>query len=488
MDSAPGQSRADALVSRLRQPAWYWSLAFLFAGFYVVSSLYISSRRLLWFDEIFTALTSRLPDVRTMWKSLTESSDQNPPLYFLTTRIFDQLFRHADIGIRIPSALGLGAGMLVTFDIARRLTNGFYGLIAMAFLSTSFVTYYGFEARPYALYFMLAAMALWLWVVTKDESKTGAAAFGALFLIGVAVHYYFVLCLVPFGIWALAGRRIFHPKLIAATVGVMCSLAVLYPQIAASRALVRSPGTILWAPPSTTSLQEAYLEFYSMAVIPLVMIAVGAVVFASRERLVPAMSSGERLSWLFLTVPLAAYLLAHLATHFFHIRYVIGAVPGIAVALTCLFWRHCRGLGPLSLALLVVLGGYGVSQELRTLRRIDYIPAFGNHQARTRQMLALEDTLRSEGKRRFAVTSNLQFLEAWYYSKHPEQYGYVSSRPAWSIKKYVAIDILSVDDIVANARQTAVIDPGPALAEALERAGLHLRVRFAEPQYVVYLE
>jgi uncharacterized membrane protein len=429
-----------------------------------------------------------MPDVRTMWKSLTESSDQNPPLYFLTTRIFDRLFRHADIGIRIPSALGLGAGMLVAFDIARRLTDGLYGLIAMAILSTSLVTYYGYEARPYALYFMLATMALWLWVVTKDESKTGAAAFGALFLIGVAVHYYFVLCLVPFGIWALARRRVFHPKVIAATVGMMCSLAVLYPQIAGSRALVRSPGTILWALPSAASLEAVYAELFPVAIIPLVAIAAGAVVFESRERLVAGMSSGERVSWLFLTVPLAGYLLASLVTHFFHVRYVIGAVPGIAVGLTCLFWRHCRGSRYLSLALLVVLGGCGIGQQLRTLRRIEHIWAFGDHQARTRQMLALEDTLRREGKRRFAVTFNLLFLEAWYYSKHPEQYGYIGPGPVWGIKKYVALDFLSVEDIVANARQTAVIDPGPALVEALERAGLHLKVRFAEPQYVVYLE
>jgi hypothetical protein len=45
-----------------------------------------------------------------------------------------------------------------------------------------------------------------------------------------------------------------------------------------------------------------------------------------------------------------------------------------------------------------------------------------------------------------------------------------------------------VEEIVASARQTAVIAPEPALAEALERAGLRLKVRFAQPLYVVYLE
>src|ERR1035441_6931102 len=120
--------------------------------------------------------------------------------------------------------------------------------------------------------------------------------------------------------------------------------------------------------------------------------------------------------------------------------------------------------------------------------RLGSIQAFGDHQTRTRQMLALEDTLQREGKTRFAVTFKLLFLEAWYYSKHPEQYESITSHPRDGVTKYIPLHFVSVEEIVANARQTAVIDPGPALAEALERAGLHLKVRFADPLYVVYLE
>jgi Dolichyl-phosphate-mannose-protein mannosyltransferase len=486
MDRTSERSQACKLVSGLNQPSCYWPLAFLLAGFYVATSLYISAHRLLWYDEIFTAITSRLPDLRTMWKSLG-SAEIIPPLYFLITRIFDQLFRHADIGIRVPSALAVGAGMLVTFDLTRRLTDGLCGLIAMSFLTTSFVTYYAYEARPYAICFMLAAIALWLWVVTKHESKTAAAGFGALFFIGVAIHYYFVLCLVPFGILALAERRIFHPKVIAAAAGVMCSLAVLYPQIVSSLQAMRGAVIPSWALPSGGKLEAVYLEFFPTAIIPLVLVTVGVAVFGrSRERVVPSMSAGERVGWLFLTVPLAAYLLAHLVTHYFHSRYIIGAVPGIVLAVTCLFWRHCRECRHLLLALLLVFGGYGISQQLRTLRSINHIQAFGDYQERTREMLALEDTLQREGKRHFAVASNLLFLEAWYYSKHPEQYAYVTSQP-WNTRKYAALSFVSVEEIVANAGQTAVIAPDPALAEALDRAGLHLKVRFAYP-YVLYLE
>ena len=493
MDRTSEQAEERLVVSRLDQPVWYWSLAFLVAGFYVATSLYISSHRLLWSDEIYTAITTRMPNFRTIWESLSASSDQIPPLYFLITRGFDRLFRHADIGLRVPSALALGAGLLVTFDIARRLTDGVYGLLAMAFLTTSFVPYYGYEARPYALCFTLVAVALWLWIFTKDESKTAAAAFGALFLIGVAIHYYFLLCLAPFGIAALLGKRIFHPKLIAAAAGVMCSMAVLHRQIASSHS-----AAILadWAAPSPGRLPAVYLEFFPGALLPLVLTAAGVVVFGRpRERLVSSMTSGERISWLFLTIPLAEYLLAVLVTNRFLGRYIIGAVPGIAVAVTCLLWRYCRESRYLSLALLVVFGWFGVTQQLLTLKYIDHIEAVGDYQEGTRQILALEDTLHREGKSHFAVTSNLQFLEVWYYSKYSYQYGYAGPRQSWVTRKYLALDkrypplnILSIKDIVANARQTAVINPGPDLIAALEGAGLHTKVRFSEPQYVVYLE
>lgn len=285
MDWTSWQSKACLLTSRLQQPAWYWSLAILLAGFYVTTSLYISSHRLLWYDEILTALASRMPDVRTILKSLAESSQQQiPPLYFLITRIFDQAFRHADIGIRVPSALALGAGMLVTFDIARRLTDGLYGLIAMSLLTTSFVTYYGYEARPYALYFMLAAIALWLWVVTKDESKAAVVAFGALFLIGVSVHYYFLLCLAPFGIFALAEGRIFHPKVIAAVAGTTCSLAVSYSQIATTLSAAHRGVIGTWGLPSTAMLQGIYVDFFPRAILPLVLLAVGVALFSTSSR------------------------------------------------------------------------------------------------------------------------------------------------------------------------------------------------------------
>jgi hypothetical protein len=85
------------------------------------------------------------------------------------------------------------------------------------------------------------------------------------------------------------------------------------------------------------------------------------------------------------------------------------------------------------------------------------------------------------------MASGVLFLQARYYSNHPEQYGLIRFKPPWRIAKYVPLRFLSLEQIVANARETAVVDPPPDLAMVLEKAGLHLKVRCIDP-YVVYLE
>src|SRR6185503_1844437 len=97
MATPPGQPKGIDAAGKLCRPEWCWTIAFLWAAFYVSSSLYISAHRLLWFDEILTALVTRLGSWSTMWTALTEIAEQTPPGYFLITRLFDTTFRHADI-------------------------------------------------------------------------------------------------------------------------------------------------------------------------------------------------------------------------------------------------------------------------------------------------------------------------------------------------------------------------------------------------------
>src|SRR5260370_31163945 len=58
------------------------------------------------------------------------------------------------------------------------LFRSLHGLIAMAVLTCSYLTYYGYEGRSYGLFFLFAAAALWAWIgkrstiVLRSEEHT----------------------------------------------------------------------------------------------------------------------------------------------------------------------------------------------------------------------------------------------------------------------------------------------------------------------------
>src|SRR5271165_5167846 len=145
---------------QLPKAAEKWAIlaATLLAVFYFATSIYIASHRLFWFDEFFTVRIAQLPTWTMIWTALSHAADSLPPFYYMLVRTFGVLFGRSEVITRLPSALAMVAGLLLTFDCARRLTDGLHGLIALSVLTCSFLPYYGYEARWYAIYFMFAAL------------------------------------------------------------------------------------------------------------------------------------------------------------------------------------------------------------------------------------------------------------------------------------------------------------------------------------------
>src|SRR5208283_4664797 len=255
---------SSPLMNRTAHMTRVWSLiaAGLFAVFYLGTSIYIAAHRLYWFDELFIVRIAQLPDVGTMWKALGHSADTMPPGYHMLMRILGRLFGYSEVATRLPSALAMVAGLLLTFDCARRLTDGLHGLIALSLLTCSLLPYYGYEARPYAFYFMLSALAFWIWTCTRDDSNWSAFFFGATLCLAVTMHYYAVFCVVPYALWEILhwkpGKRLSR-KLVAGLVGVALPAALLAPLgMAYSRQFSRD----FWAHPSFYELRAAFSELF----------------------------------------------------------------------------------------------------------------------------------------------------------------------------------------------------------------------------------
>lgn len=467
-------------------------------GFYLVSSLWIASHRRLWYDEISTVLIARLPDIATIWSALSSAGDVLPATYFMLVRLFDHPLGPTEVAARIPSALGLAIGLLITFDCARRLTGNLAALSGLAMLTCSILPYYGYEARPYGVYFMLAATELWLWVHAPDNRKVSTILFGATFFVAFSVHYYSVLCLVPYGVFE-ASRwkpwRMPSPKLSAGVLGVLCGGALYSRQILAASTISRG----FWAFPTRGALLEIFSEFFPLGVFAGVVILVWIAWTARPERLLlDPMHSGERLGWCFLLIPIAGYAAADFVTNAFYNRYFIGMLPGVAVALACALGRHfCHRPRVLAgIVLIMLLLGVGHQASVMTKPAAIEPPSNGGGAQRLVEALASESVLAQDGKKTIAVAlDGMIGIEARYYSKHPERYAFVITprmgvvaRTNRNLAQYVPMCLWSLQDLRAAARETAMVEPSDEMLKAMLDAGFQIKRLGPKHIKIVYLE
>ncbi len=281
--SSPVANSSATSQARRFPAVWSFVAAGALAAFYLATSIYIASHRLFWFDELFIVRLSQVPSVAILWQALAHAADTMPPGYHLLMRWFGEMFGHSEVAMRLPSALAMIAGLLVTFDCARRLTDGLHGLIALSVLTCSFLPYYGYEARPYAFYFLLSALAFWIWTCTRDDSNWAALAFGGVLALAITMHYYAVLNIVPYALWeALRWRPGKRPsrKLIAGVLGVGIPTVVLLPL---SLAFSRQFSMGFWAHPSFYQLRAAFFELFPDGLFLLVLAMIWIVVARPRE-------------------------------------------------------------------------------------------------------------------------------------------------------------------------------------------------------------
>ncbi len=284
-------------------------------------------------------------------------------------------------------------------------------------------------------------------------------------------------------------------KLIAGGLAVCCAAAVLLPQMAGARHY----SAIFLSPPDLFKLRTTFSDLFPNGLFLLALIAIWIVLTTRTGRTArPApMEDGECIGWLGLLIPFAGYVVARYVTNAFVDRYFIGLLPGIAVAFSCLVWRHFREARMVSLGILSILVSFGAAAQVRTVQRPESIDPFGQ-QAGMRQALQLEPTLHNEGKRFFVFTDGLVFLKLNYYARHPEEYVLLlpaptypetpnTSRYASALGRYRPMQCWNLEDLRSHARETALLGPSPVALRAMKKAGIETTVRFAAPMEVDYV-
>lgn len=462
-----------------------WLCAIAFSVFFLATSLYVASRRFLWFDEINTLRVTQLPDLAALWRYQNGfRSDSAPIVYLLLVRLVYHLTGHADIAPRLLSALAMAVALLVVFDCARRLGGGTQGLVALCAMGTSFLTYYGYEGRPYALVVTFAAVALWLWLHTRVDSKFAAVAFGMAVFLATTMHYNGVLVLTPFAVWEMRHWRPWRKlsaKVTAGVVAAACAFAICLPQI--RMATDAFTGSSSWCPPSVRALVYVYGEIFPLGVF--VLAALGILVCLVRVSGGP-MGDAERLCWLFLTIPIAGFFLAEFVTNAFYNRYLIAILPGVAVAFACLTFR-CLAR-PASIAFLIFFAELAVIHQIGDVRSPETIesPSAPDEQLHTRQALAVEDALVADGRK--AVISEFMHLqEMRYYSKRPGLYAIYEYDYPEHYCEFSGSACWDLDSIKAHAGEIAAFYPTPKLLGEMVQAGFQVIVKRTDPLIVYFL-
>ena len=317
----------------------------LFSGLYFAATCFRASRKLFWFDELFTLYMARLPDMGSIWSALKQGVDLNPPLFYGFVKWSESLFGEGHVGTRLPAILGFWICCLCVFRFVSSRTTVTGGIIGMLFPMVTTAYFYAYEARPHGIVFGCAGLALICWqAAIRDRQRTWwlVGLFASL-LCAVLNHPYAILLLVPLGmaesVRSVMIRRIdwaIWLAMVSSLTGVLFYLPLLH-------AVKAGPAGL--AQPSWSVLADSY-QFHlgpSAGVLAASLILYFCFTAAWPNRPLPgtpARSAEQSLSLPevvaligFVAMPFFSFLMAKVAGVPFYSRYSIAAVIGFS----CIF-------------------------------------------------------------------------------------------------------------------------------------------------------
>jgi mannosyltransferase len=193
--SAPARAHVRAL------PAW-WPLAAL-TILAAVLRLPTLGQQSFWYDEAFTPVHVLHP---SLWATLhaVVHTENTPPLWYLIAWVDARALGTGEIALRLPSALAGIATVPVAWAIGRELTHRRATAIAAAgFVAVNpLLVWYSQEARAYALFVLLLAVAMLCFLRALDRpTPRRMATFALSGSLALLSHYFALFLLIPMVVW-----------------------------------------------------------------------------------------------------------------------------------------------------------------------------------------------------------------------------------------------------------------------------------------------
>lgn len=288
-------------------------------------------------------------------------------------------FGTSALAMRILPITGYLLMQVCLFQIVRRIANEWAATVALVMpaLLGSGATY-SIMARPYGVLLGLAAVAALCWqVAARREAKRRLALAGLALSLAAAVNmqYYAVLLFVP--ICAAEGMRILETKrvdfpMLGSIAGGLAGLILVLPFAKVLSKFQGNHGPIriadihfithsyMWLVVGYTQLSVPEMHVLGLCFASL-LLAVTIGFISARRRIALRLTLAEAVLLLVLAaMPISAFVLAVVVTHFVEARYILPAMIGIcsviAILLTPLSLNRIAGgtvMALLAVALLV---------------------------------------------------------------------------------------------------------------------------------------
>ena len=201
----PGPARKLSAV-RLRPLQALAALTVLAAGLRL-ATIDVQS---FWFDEALTVKLLRLPLADMV--ALIPDTELTPPLYYVLAWPWARLFGTGETALRGFSALIGTLTVPIAYAVGRELAARRTALVIAALTAFNpLLIWYSQETRPYALFVLLGALGLllFLWAAARRDTAS-LVGWAAVSVLALLTHYFAVFVIVPQGLWLLrtwAGTR-----------------------------------------------------------------------------------------------------------------------------------------------------------------------------------------------------------------------------------------------------------------------------------------